>query len=402
MAPSIDILMNAREVQRGARDVAKALDEVADAADDAARDGEKGTDKLERGLRDIVQAARPAERAYKDVGDEAKDAGRKAKDAGDDADRGLRKMGAAGEEVSGELRQNLGETFSSFRGDLEDFGQIGQDVFGGLASSASSLTGALGLSAVAGAVGLVIGGLIQAREEQERNTEQANEWAQAYMEAGGRILSTTTIVAKGQRILQDDMDTLKANTEAWGVSQETALAAMSGSPAAIEEVRASIEAMTAEMERQQKIEMKDEWAEYSSELTALQGRVYDGSAAFEQMTARMDEGAEKANAYSYFLRDVATTTEGATTAVDEFGDSVVTLPDGKQIYIDAETGQATDDVDAIERKVYSAVDGMNGRKVVVRVQADTSEFDRKMGDLQRRANNGQAVVVPVRMGNVYQ
>lgn len=368
--PSIDVLMNTREAQRGAKDVAKALDSVADAADDVARDGEKGADKLERGLRDIVSAARPAERAYKEVGDEAKKAGRKAQDAGDDADRGLRKMSAAGEEASGELRQNLGETFSSFRGDVEDFGQIGQDVFGGLASSAGSLVGALGLSAAAAGIGLVIGGLLQAREEQEKNAEKANEWADAYMEAGGRILSTTSIVTRGQAILRDEMDQLKANTEAWGVSQETALAAMSGSPAAIEEVRTSLADMTAEMERQQKIEMKDEWAEYSSELTTLQGRVYDGSAAFEQMTARMDEGAAKADAYSYFLRDVATTTEGATTSVDEFGDSVVTLPDGKRIYIDAETGQATDDVDAIERKVY----GIQDKTITARIVVDDRDL----------------------------
>ena len=337
------------------------------ALDDLARS--RGPEELERDMRDAQkqteklkdETSRTADAIEKDF----QRAYRETKQAADD---GLGGVSRKGEEVSGELKQNLGETFSSFRGDLEDLPQIAQDVFGGIAAGAGTVTASLGLAGIAGAIGLVIGGLAQAREEQRKNEEAANDWADAYIAAGGRVLDTSSIVANGQSILRDRMDELKANTELWGVSQSTALAAMAGSQTAIDEVKSSLASMTDEMERQQKLEMKDEWAEYSPQLTDLQRRVYEGSDAFNAMNSRMDEGADKANAWSFFLRDLANNTAGAKREVDEFGDTVVTLPDGKQIYIDAETGQATDATDAIERKIYSIPD----KTVTVRAEVDDS------------------------------
>ena len=346
------------------------LEDAQKALDDLART--RGPEELERGMRDAQRRTEDLKDETKQTADaierEFKRAYRETRNAADD---GLSGVSRKGEEVSGELKQNLGETFSSFRGDLEDLPQIAQDVFGGIAAGAGTVTTSLGLAGIAGAIGLVIGGLMQAQEEQRKNEEAANDWADAFQEAGSRVLDTSTIVARGQDILRDRMDEVKRNTELWGVSQSTAIAAMAGSQSALDEVRDSIAGMTAEMERQQRTEMQDEWAEYSAELTDLQSRVYEGSAAFDEMTARMDEGAEKANTYSFFLRDIANSTEGATREVDEFGDTVVTLPDGKKIYIDAETGQATDATEAIERKVY----GIRDKTVDVRVRVDSREWD---------------------------
>lgn len=347
------------------------LEDAQEALDDLARS--RGPEGLERDMRD---AQRQTEKLKDETRDTArsieqdfKRAYRETKQAADD---GLGSVSRKGEEVSGELKQNLGETFSSFRGDLEDLPQIAQDVFGGIAAGAGTVTASLGLAGIAGAIGLVIGGLAQSAEEQRKNEEAANDWADAYIAAGSRVLDTATIVARGQKILSERIDEVKTNAELWGVTQSTAIAAMAGSDSAIQQVKDSIASMTDEMERQQKLEMKDEWAEYSPQLTDLQRRVYEGSDAFAAMNERMDEGADKANTWSFFLRDVANNTAGATREVDEFGDTIVTLPDGKQIYIDAETGQATDATNAIEQKIY----GIQDKTVTVAVTVDDSAVRR--------------------------
>lgn len=341
-------------------DAQKALDDLATS---------RGPDGLERDMRDAQRQTEKlkdeTERSADAIEREFKRAYRESKQSADD---GLTGMSRKTEEVSGELKQNLGETFSSFRGDLEDLPQIAQDVFGGIAAGAGTVTASLGLAGIAGAIGLVIGGLAQAQEEQRKNEEAANDWADAYQQAGGRVLDTASIISRGQKILRDQQEDIAKNAELWGVNESTALAAMAGSQSALEEVRNSLAGMTDEMERQQNLEMQDEWAEYSSELTELQRKVYDGTASFDQMNARMDEGAAKANTWSFFLRDVANSTEGATRTVDEFGDTVVTLPDGKTIYIDAETGQATDNTNAIEQKIY----GIKDKDVTVKVHVDDS------------------------------
>jgi hypothetical protein len=86
----------------------------------------------------------------------------------------------------------------------------------------------------------------------------------------------------------------------------------------------------------------------------------------------MDIGQQTAGYYSRMLRDLAANTDGAKSIVDEFGDSITSLPDGTTIYIDAETGRATTKVDDIKQKIYSIPD----KTAVVRVEVDSSAWDR--------------------------
>lgn len=67
------------------------------------------------------------------------------------------------------------------------------------------------------------------------------------------------------------------------------------------------------------------------------------------------------------LYDMATAAGVASGEVDDLGNKVVTMPDGKKVVIDAETKTAYEDIDALERKQVS--------EKTVRLRLDSSEWD---------------------------
>lgn len=179
MAPSIDVLMNAREVQRGAKDVVAALEGVADAADDVAREGEQGADKLERGLRDIVQAARPAEKAVKDVGDAADK-------AGDDAKRGMKKAAEGTSEFKDEAKQSAREGAASFSGEFDDVSDYVQEVLANALGGFGPLGAAAGIAAAVG-IGVAMSQAVAAQEKINEAREAGADLASEMYENGGPL-----------------------------------------------------------------------------------------------------------------------------------------------------------------------------------------------------------------------
>ncbi|WP_067200124.1 hypothetical protein [Microbacterium sp. XT11] len=350
-------------------DVSDLLDKVGDESQDAGRD-------LERSMRDAQRRTDDAADEIKRLRDELNKAGRAGKDSGDDVHRGMRRAADAANEASDELRQNLGETFSSFRGDLEDLPQIAQDVFGGLAGSVDSLTGSIGLAAGAAGIGLLIAAIQTAGEEQQKVKDRAADWANAYIEAGGRVLDFDTKMAGIKQVLTEQYDEAKKNAELWGVSVQTAAAAMSGSEEAINRAQAGINKMKdgADELAASGATVTDQFGNITLAGNDLAGTAVAGQAALDGYKRSLEIATAQADAYSIALIDTARSTAGATEAVDEFGDTVISLPDGRQIYIDAETGQATDDVNAIQQKIY----GVQGKTVNItaRTTVDTSEYDR--------------------------
>jgi hypothetical protein len=351
-----------RQMGVSADDARRAVDKLGAQFADTGREGERGVDKLEDALRDAQREAKRTEDAVDDVGEGGR--------------RGFRKMGDAGNEVSGELRQNLGETFSSFRGDLEDLPQVAQDVFGGLAGSVDSLTGSIGLAAGAAGVGLLIAAIQNANAEQEKIKERASEWASGFIEAGGRVLSFQERMAGINDVITNQYDEAKKNAENWGVSVQTAAAAMSGSEEAISRAQAGIDKMTAGAEALAATggTVTDQFGNITTAGSDLAGMAVAGQSALDGFKSSLSQAKDMAGASALAMIDQARATQGATEAVDEFGDTVITLPDGKQVYIDAETGQATQDVDAIDQKIYGIRDGHS----TVTVTADTSDVDRAM------------------------
>ncbi|MFM2720474.1 hypothetical protein [Microbacterium mcarthurae (nom. nud.)] len=340
----------------------------------------RGPAGLERDMRDAQkQTEKLRDETDRTVDAIEKDFPRAYRQVRQSADDGLGRARAAAEEVTQEIGSNLGEAVSSVRGDLSDLGQVGQDTLGGLAATVSGmgpagLVGALALAAGAVGLGAVTAGLEEAEEQAERLKEQAAEWAQAYVDAGSTVLSTAQIIEKGQRLLVDEGDKVRNNAELWGVSAATAAAAMAGSQSAIDQVSRSLDRQRDALEAN--ASGADNYSQNMEAATFGQskanGEFIKGKKAFDELTGAMEIGRETADFVSQMMVDVARNTAGATESVDEFGDTVIVLPDGKKVYIDAETGRATQDVEAIEQKIY----GIQDKTATVRLRLDSSEWDR--------------------------
>lgn len=386
---SINATLNATKFLRGVKDIDGALEDLEGSLDDVA-DEVKKVDRG-NGFKDLERSAERAEDEMSDLEKRLRKVRDEAGDVGDKGKDGFRKLGDAGEEVSGELKQNLGETFSSFRGDLEDLPQIAQDVFGGLAGSVGGLAGAFALAAGAAGIGLLIGAFEQMNEASEESMERAGEWADAYIEAGSRTLTFEQQAAKVSAIISDQSGRYKVaeeNAKLWGVSIDTAVAAMAGSTSAIDEVTKALDKKRDASEKDAAAAQEMAEANGSALLALTPAEVEYNKAkdALNLLTGEMERGAQGADVYSRFLADTARATEGATEAVDEFGDTVISLPDGTQVYIDAETGQATSDVNAIQKKIY----GVKGTTVGVNVSTTSASHGLNNWIAQ---NNGRTIKV---------
>lgn len=385
---SINAMLNSSKWLRGVKDMDESLEDLKGSLDDVA-DEVKKVDKG-NGFKDLERSAERAEDEMSDLEKRLRKVRDEAGDVGDKGQAGFRKLGDAGEEVSSELKQNLGETFSSFRGDLEDLPQIAQDVFGGLAGSVGGLAGSLALAAGAAGIGLLIAQFQAADEAAKESAARAAEWADAFIGAGSGVLSFEQQAAKVRDIITDDERYKQAteNAKLWGVSINTAVAALAGSGSAIDEVTAALEKKkdASEKDAQAAQEMAEANGSALLALTPAEIEYNKARDALNLLTGEMERGAQGADVYSRYLIDTARATEGATEAVDEFGDTVITLPDGKQVYIDAQTGRATDNVNAIQQKIY----GVKGTTVGVGV--DTSSASAGLNNWVSQ-NNGKTIKI---------
>lgn len=338
----------------------KALDDLADAADDAGRDGSRGIDKLEDALKD-------AQREAKDLGDAGDD-------AGDDIKKGMRRAEEGVEDFKQEAQQSIRETAASFS-DITDAADLLQEV----AANAFSGFGPAGMiagTAAAIGIGAAVAGFEAVGEAEEESRARAAEWASAYVEAGSRILSTAMSVAKQTDIATDPEMYAKAteNAKNWGVDVSVAIAAMAGETWALNAANDNLTKSQAKIaEEMRETGTQLDWTNES--LVELSTRTFDGQRAFDELSGEMQRGAEQAAALSESLKLTARNTDGAKESVDEFGDTVVSLPDGTTIYIDAETGQATADLDLIEKKVYAMP---SDKEITATIKASVDQAQRDL------------------------
>jgi len=95
------------------------------------------------------------------------------------------------------------------------------------------------------------------------------------------------------------------------------------------------------------------------------------------------------------LADYARTAGRATGETDKLGNEIREMPDGKKIVIDAKTGEAYEEIDALEKKKIPTK--------TVPVKADTSEFDAAVRRIQRtRIKVNGEVVYKTQNGRLLQ
>lgn len=352
------------------RGVIEPIEDADKAIEDLARDGSRGIEKLEDSMSDARRDTERFEDSIKDVRDQLTRVGRAGKDAGDDVKGGMRRGEDGVREFRDEANSTAKEAAASFDGSAESIGDAFQEVTAN-AFAGFGPAGAVAGTAAAIGIGAAIAGFEKVEEERKASEERISKWADAFIEAGSRAVTAGQIVAESLDIMTDPerYDEATKSAELWGVSIDTAVAALAGSPSALREVDSAIDSNRDALERQAK-------AAGGANRETIQGFEINDIAreSYSKLTGEIEQGADRADVFSRILRDVAETTAGATTVVDEFGDSVTTLPDGKQIYIDAETGQATQDTNAIEQKIFSIPDK------TVALNLDTSQAD---GQLSR-------------------
>ncbi|WP_165962846.1 hypothetical protein [Occultella glacieicola] len=206
---NLEFVADVRRFIAGTDDIERSLDEVSDSLDTMARDADRAGDKvsdsleqvgddakdagrdLERGLEDGTDAAADEatrlERTFKDTFDTVK---RESKGAGDDVSRntkrGMDDAADSTETFKNEARQNLSESVSSFRGDVEDIPQLVQDVFGGVAADLGP-AGLIGGTLVAAGIGLGVAYLQGAAEKAEELKDHTIDLAKQIQEVGGDL-----------------------------------------------------------------------------------------------------------------------------------------------------------------------------------------------------------------------
>jgi hypothetical protein len=306
-----------------------------------------------------------------------------------DSREAMRSSGEAAGEFKQEALQNFSEVTSSFDGSMSSIQDLAQGTLGGLASSGLPGIGIAAGVAAAG-IGLIGGALESVQEETEASKQRASEWAEKFIEAGGRVLTAAQNTAEGLDIINNRQDEVKRNAEDWGVSAEVATAAMTGQQWALDAVAESLAGMDAEYQKALKTAQDNPEGligPAASKLENQRAAVEAGTKALNQLTGEMDAGAQQADTYSRYLAAMAEHTAGATKEVDEFGDAIYTLPDETKVYVDAETGQATQNVDAIEKKIYGLPAG-----TVVKLDVDTATADRKVEQWVRKDRTIQVTI----------
>lgn len=371
------------------------LEDAAKVLETVGREGDQAGEKLERAMEDAQKETKDLAKEHRQLADTIK---RESRAAGRDLDRNLGDAthSAKGnvQEFKREALQNFSEVTSSFDGSMSSVTDLAQGTFGGLAAG---IAGPIGLAAggAAVAVGLIGQAITEVGETSEENKAKAAEWASAYIEAGGKILSSAQIVAQAQDIITDSekFDEAKTAAKDWGVNTSLAVLALAGDSAALIEVQDSLAIRTADANKK--------LAEQELQVTSDAGAVYDladsverGANTLKDLTGNMALGAQQADVFSESLRLTAENTAGAKKTVDEFGDAVYSLPDGTAIYIDAQTGRASQNVDDIEKKIF----GIPSSKKVT-VEVDLSNAERQMGDFFRTPRRVNFVELPKSSNN---
>lgn len=196
-------------------DVIKPTEDAEKALKEFAKQGDKAGDEIEQAMRTAQKESDRARNDIEKLGDEIVQASRKSRAMGGDTRRGMGEASGAVQEFSDEARQNLSETVSSFRGDVEDIPQIMQDILGGVSSNLGVAGMALGAGGAA-AIGMFVAGLQEAAEKAEELREKSNELALEIIEAGGSLDS----IEMGDRLKEWALE-VRDNKEWWEIWQES-------------------------------------------------------------------------------------------------------------------------------------------------------------------------------------
>lgn len=373
-AVNINILANVREAVRGVDDAADAVEEVGDRLHDLTKEGDTATDRMAADFRDLTKSAdRTSDQLRDKFRDAYRDVRRASDDTADEVVRNQRRMGERSAEVGQEIRQNLGEGIANAaRGDFAALSDTIGDTFGGAVAGIGGIGFAAAGAAGALGVGAIVAAFTIANEQRDKLQARANDLATAYIQAGSSVLDAMSIAARTSDILTgDERGEAENYARVLGVDLPTAARAMAGDVNAL----AVVNKLAAEAQREN-LEIADKQRESLKALTPEQQQQIQANSELrlkaEELSGVMTEANSKFEEQQSVLRGLVNDAASASKEVDELGNSVYTLPDGTQIMIDAETGQATTDVSKFKGDLDGVPEIITS---TVKIKVDSREWD---------------------------
>jgi len=362
MALTIDINANARQAQREVKDLSGALDDTADALDDLAREGKQAGDKIESTFRDMVRDAGKAEKAVGNVKD------------------GFKKAERGADEFKSEAASTAREATASFS-DVTDAVDAVQELAAN-AFSGFGAAGAIAGGAAAVGIGLVTAEFQKQQEEADKLKERLSGLYLEALESGRDYIDQSQFIAESNSLRfdterADEWKKLQEDTKKLALDENTIIKANAGDLEAQAEVFRRIN------------EAKDDGsAYYTTERDGIQ-RLKPEYADMENRWKATKEASDNyaqavkdaQESESEFWQDVIANAGTASQEVDEFGNKLLTLPDGQKVLISADTGRATSNVDAFKGDVDGIPESVT---TTARFTADTSRVDRELRRLDGR------------------
>lgn len=339
----------------GADDVDEKFADVIRALVDMERQGGRTEADVKKALQGIGLSAEDAEDAVKAIDRELdavgkNDGGKKAAD-----DLGEIKGGS---DVAGESLRGLGDIANDVLSG--DFSSAAQGAIGSLGdiASAAGIGGAAG-----GAIFTAVSGLVGALIEQfgrydSKVAEVRDSTSEALVEMGGAF-DAAALQGRIRDIVNDTDKWAQANL----ISQQTGLdlgTVLSGMAGNAEDAATASQAFA------------DVWDKIPGSVDTQV--MYDAKASLDGVTSALDGAPAKIDAVSSAMErqasqlyDAALASGEATGRIDELGNAIYRMPDGKEVVVNAQTKKAYEDLDAVEKKALS------DKTVWVRYRVDDRE-----------------------------
>lgn len=344
-------------------DAVKALDELGDA---------DGPEKLERALEDAQRETkdlgRVVERTARDIEDEFK---RSYKRVGQSADDGYSKVREAGSEFKDEAISNFSEVTSSFRGDMESVADLAQGTFGGIASGLAGIS--LPAAIAAGGVGAVLGATFEGVSQQSETMKETVSTNFQEMADNG-IAAWQSVQSESQRLTDaygEHEDEIKRIADLVGLPFETVASAWAGNKDAIDTVNSAYAEMKEELRSTSGVGVEAA----NATIAGWDGVMGSLNGTLEAYDKARDKAERLADQQSNMWLDAIAGADEVMQEVDELGNRLITLADGTQILIEADTKKATQNLD----KFKGDLDGVPERvKTTAILELNTYDFDSRI------------------------
>lgn len=368
------------------------IDPLEDAADKLDELGKsKGPDRLESGMKDAQKATEKLDKEVKSTADAIE---REFRDAYRDLKRSSEDGTDAAVEGMDDLRQEAGqsarETAASFSGSFDDIGSMAQEVAANAFAGFGPAGAAAGLAA-AGGLGLVFAEMEAQKEQAEQLKARLSGLYQGALESGRDYIDQAQFVAESNDLRfnpdrANEWKQLQEDANKLGLTENEIIKANSGDLEALAVVQARVRDLVKETYGD----------ETNIDMLRLQtqelGGIEERWIAVNEVALENQENLRgAAEAASQFWKEAIAGAESAEVAVDDFGNQLVKLDDGREIVIEADTGRASDDISKFKADTDEVIEQLSGKDVLLRVKVDESAWlawQRKPRQFDAKVNVG--------------